>query len=171
MQSRTCMLSAFALGTTMAFGVAAMAADLPKQGTFSFTYSSYGVAKATQVGKDRLLVVLDENGLTVGDGPTDHMRWHCFGIEDATNGMAQSQYYCVGTDPSGDQIVLNGASDGKFAVDAKTFRGISTFTTGTGKYAGISGGFKFECHAAEFHAAPDGTYVNYCLSQGSYKLP
>jgi hypothetical protein len=155
----------------MAFGAAAMAADLPKEGTFTHTYSSYGVAKATQIGKDRLLVVLDENGLTVGDGLTDHVRWHCFGMEDATKGMAQAQYYCVGTDPGGDQIVIDAATDGKFAVDAKSLRGTSTFTTGTGKYAGISGGFKLECHAAEFQSAADGTFVNYCLCQGSYKLP
>jgi hypothetical protein len=171
MQSHTSILSAFTLSTAMSCGAGTMAADLPKEGTFSELYSAIGTAKATQIGKDRALIVLDETGLSVGQGILDHIRWHCFGIEDATNGIAQVQFYCVGTDPSGDQMVVNGANE-KFAVDAKSFRGIATFTTGTGKYAGISGSIKFECHPGEFQAASDGTYVNYCPThEGSYKLP
>ena len=50
MQPRTCILSAFTLSTAMFFGVAAMAADLPKEGTYSGTYSSVGTVKATAVG-------------------------------------------------------------------------------------------------------------------------
>jgi hypothetical protein len=171
MQSRTCILSAFTLSTAMAFGVAALAADLPKEGTFSETYSSVGTSKATQIGKDRVLIVLDETGLSVGKGILDHIRWHCFGIQDATNGIVQGQFYCVGTDPSGDQMVVDGATE-KRAVDGKAFRGNATFTTGTGKYAGISGSLKFECQPGEFQATHDGTHVNYCpVHEGSYKLP
>jgi hypothetical protein len=50
MQPRTCMLYAAALSTGMLLGGAAMAADLPKEGTFSVTYSSAGTIKATPVG-------------------------------------------------------------------------------------------------------------------------
>jgi hypothetical protein len=46
MQPRTSILSACTLSTAMAFGVAAMAADLPKEGTFSGTASN-------PVGKER----------------------------------------------------------------------------------------------------------------------
>jgi hypothetical protein len=51
MQSHTCILSAFTLGTAMALGVAALVADLPKEGTFSGSYSSVGTAKAIPIGK------------------------------------------------------------------------------------------------------------------------
>jgi hypothetical protein len=87
MQPRTCLLSAFTLSTAMAFGVATMAADLPK------------------------------------------------------------------------------------AADAKSYSGKFTFTTGTGKYAGISGGGTFTCHSPDFRTAAEGTYAQYCTDSGSYKLP
>jgi hypothetical protein len=44
-------------------------------------------------------------------------------------------------------------------------------STGTGKYAGISGGFSYVIHGNEFRSAAEGTYVNYGTNQGSYKLP
>jgi hypothetical protein len=38
MQPRTCMRSAFALSAAMFLGTAAMAADLPKEGTYGGSY-------------------------------------------------------------------------------------------------------------------------------------
>ena len=55
MQPRTCIF-AFTLGTAMAFGAAAMAADLPKEGTYSVTYSGLGTFKAVPVGKERMVI-------------------------------------------------------------------------------------------------------------------
>src|SRR5271165_1744962 len=112
MQPRTCILSAFTLSTAMAVGAAAMAADLPKEGTFNVTFSGSGTAKATAIGKERLLIAWDLNGLTVGTGLFDHMTWHCFGLNDTANGMRQYNGYCIMTDPAGDQIVGDIASDG-----------------------------------------------------------
>jgi hypothetical protein len=171
MQPRTRLFSAFTLSTAMAFGAAAMAADLPKEGTFSGTYSSAGTYKAHPVGKERVLAVYDENGLTVGNGLLDHMTWHCDVLGDLMNGTVQWNGYCVLTDPAGDQIAANVASDGKYAADAKSFSGKTTFTTGTGKYVGISGGVTAALHAPEFRTAGEGTYVQYGNLQGSYKLP
>ena len=85
--------------------------------------------------------------------------------------MGQVHGYCVWMDPAGDQIVANIASDGKFAADAKSFNGTATFTTGTGKYAGISGSWTFVGHGPEFRTAADGTYVQFGNMEGSYKLP
>jgi hypothetical protein len=56
MQPRTCILSTFALGMTLALGAAALAADLPKEGTFSGTFYGVGTYKASPVGKERLLL-------------------------------------------------------------------------------------------------------------------
>jgi hypothetical protein len=66
-----------ALSAAMFLGSAAMAADLPKEGTFSFTYFGAGSFKATPVGKERVLLAWDENALSVGNGLFDHMTWHC----------------------------------------------------------------------------------------------
>ncbi len=45
-------LSAFTLTTAMAFGAAAMAADLPKEGTYKGTYAAVGTFKANPIGKE-----------------------------------------------------------------------------------------------------------------------
>jgi hypothetical protein len=99
------------------------------------------------------------------------MTWHCFGLIDILSGMEQFHGYCVGFDPDGDQLVWDIASGGKFPADAKQIKGNVTITTGTGKYAGISGGGTFTCHGPEFRTAAEGTYASYCLQEGRYKLP
>ena len=143
MQSRTWLLTAVALNACIVFGAAAVAADLPKEGTYSGTYAGFGTAKVTAIAKERLLVAFDENALKVGAGLLDHTTSHCFGLQDVANGMGEVHGYCVGTDPDGDQVVGNAASDGKFASGGKKFSGKVTWTTGTGKYTGISGGHTY----------------------------
>jgi hypothetical protein len=137
MQSRTCILSAFTLSTAMAIG-AAMAADMPKEGTYNADYTAFGAAKSTAIGKERVLIAFDENGLWLSKGFADHMTWHCFGLIDILSGMEQFHGYCVGLDPSGDQLVNDIADNGKFPADAKSFSGKVTITTGTGKYPGLA---------------------------------
>ena len=51
MQLRTCILSAVTLSTVMAFGIAAIAADLPKEGTYKGTFTAFGTIKFTRSGK------------------------------------------------------------------------------------------------------------------------
>jgi len=64
MQKRTCSLFAVTL-STLFFGISAIAADLPKEGTFSGTYAAFtNTVKATPIGKERLLLTFDQNGLT-----------------------------------------------------------------------------------------------------------
>jgi hypothetical protein len=162
---RTLVIAALALG------IATPALAQVKEGTFSGTYSGFGTYKGTPIGKERVLSAWDENGLSLTNGFEDHMTWHCFGLYDVMNAMAQFQGYCVGTDPAGDQVVSNVVSDGKYAADAKSYNGTATYTTGTGKYAGISGGWTFVGHVPEFRtAAPESTYVQYGPIQGSYKI-
>jgi hypothetical protein len=79
--------------------------------------------------------------------------------------------YCVVTDPAGDQIVADISSDGTYPADAKIITGKGTFTSGTGKYAGISGNLTNVLHDPEFRTATEGTFVNYGEFQASYKLP
>jgi hypothetical protein len=157
--------------TSMAFGAAAVAADLPKEGTFTGTFPAAGTAKVYPVGKEQATVQWDANGLTVGTGVLDHMTWHCFGGLDATSGISQWSGRCVATDPAGDQIVSNWTSD-KYAADGKTYLATGTFATGSGKYAGISGSIAATCESPiAYKTADPANYVFNANLQARYKLP
>jgi hypothetical protein len=170
MQSRKFILSAFALGMTLAFGATAGAADLPKEGMFTGTFSGVGAYKAYPVGKERLLLVFDDNDLQLTDGLLDHTTWHCWGLGDYTNGKGTDHGYCVGTDPEGDQVVASFGPD-EHALDQKSWSGTGTFTMGTGKYKGISGGWTNVNRGNEFRPTTEGTYFASGTFQGNYKLP
>ena len=168
MQARTTLLSAAALGFALLIGPT-RAADLPKEGTFTATYSAAGTFKATMLGEDRWFVSFEEHGLSVGSGLFDHATWHCWGMGDGMKTIATDRGYCIITVPTGDQIAAEVASDGK--VDqSKPFNVIGTITAGTGKYAGISGGWSFIAQDSEFKAS-EGRSVDYGPLKGSYKLP
>ena len=160
-------IAASAFLASLTLGTAAIAADLPKEGTFKGTLSSYGTYRTTKVG-DLTLSVFDENGPQLTDGFADHMSLHCWGIGEVANGTLANQGYCVGTDPSGDTLALK--VSGKKSSQDKAITGTATFTSGTGKFAGVSGTSQYVVHAPEFRA-PEGHVVNYVTFEGSYKLP
>ena len=171
MQSCTPTVAAtVALGIALALGTAAMAADLPKEGSFSGTYAAFGTVKAAPMGKERLLLTFDQNGLSVGDGLLNHMTWHCWGLGDFTNGTGQSHGYCMGTDPAGEQVAINWG-DEKHPLDQKTVTGSFTFTSGTGKYAGITGSGTYVDDGSEFRSTTEGTSFSHNTHHGSYKVP
>jgi hypothetical protein len=163
------MLSAFTLGAAICFGAAAMAGDLPKEGTYNGTYISYGTYKATPIGKERLLLVFDENALQMTNGFSDHTTWHCWGLGDFTDGMGDGHGYCVATDPAGDQFAVSWRTD-KHAM-GQGFSGSGTIIAGTGKFAGVSGGHTFVYSGNDFRTATEGTYAGFANIQGNYKLP
>ena len=168
MQSRTCLLSALVLSTVVFSVSGATAVDLPKEGSYKEIYASFGTAKATSIGKERVLVAFDENGIKVGQGMMDHTTWHCWGLSDIAGGTVNYRGYCVATDPDGEQFV--GDFAGKYPANAKSWSGTLKLTSGAGKYAGISGTETFACHGPEFRPATEGTYFQYCEGQGDYKL-
>jgi hypothetical protein len=165
-------LSAAALVLTAAFAFATAAPAQAKEGTASFTFAGFGTVKATEVGKDRLLFVFDENGLNEGssDPMFDHATWHCSGLGDFTKGMGQAHGYCVVTDPGGDQFVYNVVTE-KWSLGQKSFKGSVTLTEGTGKFAGITGSGTFVHDGNTFKTAEKGTYISHGTHNWSYKLP
>ena len=170
MLTHKCALSTLVLTAAMAFGATAIAADLPKEGTFTATYSAVGTTKSSPLGEARWFGSWDEDGLSVGSGLFDHFTWHCWGVSEGMKAIGTVHGYCLGTDPTGDQIATEDISDGKVDL-TKPFTVASTFTGGTGKYAGISGKSTDDCHGPEFKM-PEGRYVQYCPTiKGSYKLP
>jgi hypothetical protein len=157
------------VSTAMVLGAAAPAADLPKEGTYKGAYSGYGTYKVMPVGKERVLVLWEEHGLELAEGLGDHGAVHCWGTSDYIKGVGQDQGSCVTTDPEGDQFVTANLSE-KHAIDAKSFGVNIKYSGGSGKYAGISGDERDICHSGEFKT-PEGTYVQYCTYEGSYKIP
>ncbi len=171
MRTHKCLWSTFTVLVAAAFTTAAIAADLPKEGTYSGTYSNPGTYKAYPVGKERVAVSWEADGATVGTGFLDHTTWHCFGLEDVASGTQQWHGYCILTDPAGDQIMTSVISE-KHGQDTKNFGATGTFTAGTGKFTGIEGGITFLCHNnAEFRTATAGTYVFLADLKAGYKLP
>jgi hypothetical protein len=171
MRSRNDILSAAALALTAAFVFATVVSAQAKEGTVSFTFAGFGTSKATQIGKDRLLLVIDENGLDEGsnDPMFDHTTWHCGGWGDFTKGVGQAHVYCVRTDPAGDQFVQDIAT-GTMSL-GQSFKGSETLTGGTGKFSGITGSGTFVFDGNSFKTAEQGTYISHGTHNLSYKLP
>jgi hypothetical protein len=169
MESRNSILPAAALMMAALFAYSTDAAAQAKEGTWKGTYAAFGTSKATAIGKDRLLLVFDENGLSTTDGIFDHTTWHCWGLGDFTSGVGEAHGYCVGTDPAGDQVVGNFAVE-QHPMGQKITKGSFTLTGGTGKYAGITGTASFTDDGAMFKTA-EGTYVGHNTTEGTYKLP
>ncbi|MBV8615010.1 MAG: hypothetical protein JOY66_14775 [Acetobacteraceae bacterium] len=169
MQPRTGILPTFTLGAAVFLSTAATAADLPKEGTFSGQYSAVGTVKANPLGKERVLLIYDNNGLSVGEGIFNHFTWHCWGLGDYANGQGQDHGYCVATDPTGDQVAVDW-KDESHPGDQKIV-GSFTLTSGTGKYAGITGPATFTIEGADFRSPVEGTSFIHNTYKGSYKLP
>jgi hypothetical protein len=125
----------FGLAAALVLLVVRPASAQMQEGTLSGTFAAFGTVKATAAGKERLVLAIDENGLSVTNGVLNHVTWHCSGLADYTNGLGQSQGFCVGNDPSGDQVVFNWESE-KHAPEQKVVRGTFSWTGGTGKTPG-----------------------------------
>ena len=69
-------------------------------------------------------------------------------------------------------LVLSLVTDhGRAATGTKSYGSIGTFTTGTGKYAGISGSWTAVLHSPDFRTAAEGTYAQYGEIQGEVQTP
>jgi hypothetical protein len=160
------VLSSCGIGLSIA---TAMAADLPKEGGFSGTYTGLGTFKTTKIGDDRALVIFDETGAQLTNGFADHTTFHCWGTVEITKGERITEGYCVGTDPSGDLLEVKLSAKNALANTVR--KGSNTFIGGSGKYSGISGAIAVASHEREFRTLAEGTYVSYVTLEGNYKLP
>lgn len=153
---------------------AAMAGELPKEGKFSGTYHSSGTLKIASMGKDTISG-WDETGYwLVTDGPRafDHVTWRCMGGGHVLSGIFGYRGHCIGTDTSGDQMVIEVMSaNASTPADAKSVPGKTTFVSGTGKFAGITGGTTDELFHPQFKVSADNTYVQLVKFEGTYRLP
>ena len=160
------------MGVIFGFAANAMAADLPKEGTFSGTYTAVGTYKAIKVG-DRALSIADELGVQVTNGVADHMTFHCWGTGEVVNGeAAATDGYCVAMDPTGDLI------GGKFANDkhkvGEAFKGLYSFVAWALESSPASAALaRMSTNGSEFRPLVEGTYVSYVTFEchSSYRKP
>jgi hypothetical protein len=160
----------FGLAAALVLGIVRPASAQMLEGTLSGTFAAFGTADAMTIGKERTVLAIDENGLSVSNGVLDHMTWHCSGLAVFTNGVAQTQGFCAGRDSVGDQAIFNWESE-KHAPDQKVVRGTFTWSGGTGKYAGIRGDVTYVDYSGEFRPLTEGTIVSYLVFEGSYRTP
>jgi hypothetical protein len=158
---KTILAFALVLVPFAAFGTSALAGDLPKQGTYSTTWTFSGPYTVIELGEDKYswmseftFVVWNNSGA----GVLHDMSGHCdgLGVGDAGNG------YCALVDADGDKIYWA-------FTDVGGGKGSATLEGGTGKYSGIQGNEEYEFVYTP--DAPEGTFHGHGGSKGSYTLP
>ena len=159
---KTALASALSLVLFAAFGAGALAGELPKQGTFSVTFTESGTCTTIEVGGGDLVYGCEATGITTdpaGKGFLHNVTYHCVSLE--TPGRADG--YCLFTDVDGDTMfehwwATSEMEEGAFAA---------AFTGGTGKYEGIEAPYEGEYI---YLSDAGGLYHIFGHKRGSYKL-
>jgi hypothetical protein len=151
------------------FGMEAKA-QIPKEGTTSFTSAYSGAVKILAMGQERLQMTYEFMGATIGDTPEDishNASFRCLGALHAVKGeFNDDSCFCVSIRPDGDQIFLTYKGAGKMGA---TYKETFTIVGGTGKLVGIQG--SGECTGIFLRPAAEGTGQIYDRDKGHYKLP
>lgn len=151
------------------FGTEAKA-QVPKEGTTSFSSAYSGTFKVVAMGQERLEMTYEFMGVNLGDTREDFnhaVSFRCIGALHAVKGEFNDlNAFCVATRPDGDQIFLIYKGAGKIGVGSK---GTGTIVGGTGKLVGIQGNVEY----TEFVVRPaaEGTFQAFNRQKGQYKLP
>jgi hypothetical protein len=143
-------MTGFAVIAVGVLVTAAIAGDLPKEGTWRGKAAVEGKWTMNKIGTDETtgLIVFDQTSTMEGDSPK--ATEHCFGVLELVNKVSAAagpklpervikpHGYCIAVDADGDQIVSKDAN-----VDRPWSQGQSPrhsdIVMGTGKYAGITG--------------------------------
>jgi hypothetical protein len=130
-----------------AFGTAtqALAADLPKSGSFDLQTGLKGIGEATQVAEKHILAAGKFWGVsfnTSGSGPLHMSPAVCTYASEVIETAGTVRGNCAWTDPDGDGIFSEFSGHFTAMVGGS---GLSTITSGTGKYSGIQGKGPYTC--------------------------
>jgi hypothetical protein len=135
----------------MVLALPAAAQEEPREGQIELTFS-VDLVELSKVagGGDREISVYEANLIVTESvaGPMERMAARCVGLEDFDNKTLafQGRGSCVWQNAEGDQIFENYEDSGIGAIT-----GTGTLIGGTGKFAGITGGYDFQL---EFVASP-----------------
>jgi hypothetical protein len=156
-------LAVTAFATLLLMPLPARAADLPKQGTDSYT-TTYVIVSSNQLkAGDRTVTTYDAVGVTRNDngGPMfNDMGARCVGTSEVIGKDAVSRGTCVETDNDGDELYSTYQSKGA--------SGTHTFVGGTGKYAGLSGTADY---TTELVKGPDGRRMAIVRHKATWQRP
>lgn len=142
---------------------ATWAADLPKQGTDSYTTVYVMTSSNTMKLGNRTATSYETSGATRNDngGPMfNNMGARCVGMAESVGGDSTNRGTCVEIDADGDQIFTT--------YEAKGNAGTHTFVGGTGKYTGISGTASYTRQAVK---DPEGRSISIVSHKATWKLP
>jgi len=150
---------------TISLATPGLAADLPRSGSFDLQTGLKVIGEATQVAEKHNLFTGKIWGVsfnTAGDGPLHMATLVCTNESEGIEGSGTNQGRCAWRDVDGDQVFAKWS--GKF-TPTSAGAGLTTITSGTGKYAGIEGNGPYSCQT--LHAAT-GQYV--CKQHIDYQL-
>lgn len=151
------------------FGMEAKA-QIPKEGTTSFTSVYSGTFKILAMGQEHVQMTYEFMGGSIGSTPDDfsnNLSFRCIGAFYAVKGeYKDGRAFCVATRPDGDKIFSIYKSTGKLGGG---YKGTYTFVGGTGKMAGIQGNGEFT--GSDLRPAAEGSFQGINIQKGQYKLP
>lgn len=143
----------------------ATAQSAPKSGSFTMHTAFKGSGEGHQVTESRFYWFGSWLGISynsTGSGLFHAAPVVCGGTMELVNGAGPSNGLCTFSD-SGDKV--HGVWTGMILPNAP-YEGAGKFTAGTGKFAGITGGWTFKCVPVNFNA---GQWS--CEQKVDYRLP
>jgi hypothetical protein len=158
----------FSLGTGLAFGAAAMAADLPQSGIIKLHSATKNNSQGFEVGEKHFMGSGNGWGVTyndAGSGPLHMGAWLCTFTFDDVNGSYDAGGGCAFGNPGGaDKIFIVWSGKGTNKVGGLG-TGTGTITGGTGTYSGIQGKMAWQCMTVDPSQG-----LSACTQQFDYQL-
>jgi hypothetical protein len=155
---------------------ATVEAQIPKQGSTSYTAIYAGTWKAVGMGQDRYQMTYEHTGAMIsdtGEGIFHNATFHCIGSHSSVNGNYDDDSgLCTITCLDGDKAFFTYKASGN---DFKGGKQTNTLVGGTGKLAGLQGGAEATRIVLRASGPPasqyQGPYQGLSKSKGQYKLP
>lgn len=167
------MKKSIILGSLLVIALATVSlaqSPLPKEGSGAMTVAYTGTLKTLALGTDHVRIAYEVFGVATNDagqGFFHNTSGRCIGGLDVVKGEFDNEAgACLWVDRDGDQVFLRYAGAGRAGVPAKLK---FTYTGGTGKYAGLTGGG--ETTRTPLRPTMEGTTYSHTKGTYTYKLP
>jgi hypothetical protein len=130
---------------TIGLAIPAIAADLPKSGSFKIHAGYKVIGEASQIADKHTLVASTAWGVSyndAGSGPLHMANIVCKSISEVIEGAGTYQSKCAWSESDADKIFTE--ATGKF-TPTSGLAATGTITGGTGKFSGIQGKTAAQC--------------------------
>lgn len=142
----------------------ALAADLPKEGSYDVTNCWSGVSSVIAFSKTHTAWNFELTGPTRSNppgGPFDMLSVRCVGVGSSIEGKTTAMNLCEAIDKDGDKYLVRNTAEGPQSVQETL--------AGTGKYEGMVRTGTAES-VGQFPTIKPGTFQGCNRSTGTYKL-